>query len=210
MKNWRRGTINFHVGDFTTIPKKTLFSPKNPTGEKELSSKHEYELLVQDLTNQTENKEEQSQMQLEEKGRATAAGKQAEADLASGSESVKADKTSLSDTKSQCKLSAQEWTARKASAEQEVATIAKAVDILSGKFGFIQSFLQESAHSKDITEKEWEQRQKASTLLRKLSRNFNSFRLMQVASSAQDDPFVKVGSFVFVGGEGVTRFFLFC
>ena len=185
--------------DGNSIPERLLHLPIIlpwiiPPGEKELSQRHEHELLIQDITNQVQNKEEQSQMQQEEKGRATAAGKQAEADLAAASESLKADTTSLADTKSQCKLAAQEWTARKASAEQEMATIVKAVDILSGKFGFFQksSFLQRSSARKDISEKEWENRLKASAVLRKLSRNYNSFRLMQVATAAQDDPFVKV------------------
>lgn len=70
--------------------------------EREMSARHAYELLVQDLKNQQQNKEEQIAMLQEQQAKATAVGKQAEADLAGAQESLKADQGELTETKSGC------------------------------------------------------------------------------------------------------------
>lgn len=157
--------------------------------EKDMSARHAYELLVQDLTNQQQNKEEQVASLQEQQAKQTAVGKQAGADLATAQETLKADTEELTSTKGGCVKYAKEWSARKAEAEQEIAVIAQATDILNGKFGG-ESLLQVKV---DVnSENEFHKRAEAGQLLRKLSREFNSFGLMQVATSAQDDPFVKV------------------
>jgi len=67
-----------------------------------------------------------------------------------------------------------------------MATLDKAVEILSGKFSLLQTSSTKSSS------KNFEQREKAAALLRKLGHKFNNFGLLQAASSAQADPFVKV------------------
>lgn len=71
-----------------------------------------------------------------------------------------------------------------------VATLDKAVEILSGKFSLLQT------SSRKSSSKNFEQREKAAALLRKLGHKFNNFGLLQAASSAQADPFLKVRGLV--------------
>lgn len=157
--------------------------------ENEMNARHKHEMLVQDLKNQQANKEEQLGLAQENEGKAQAAAKQAEADLATASDAHKADKDELRSTKSGCKKYAKNWETENEEDKQEAAVIQQAIDILSGKFGG-NSFLQTSTKSR--SEHEFRARTDAANLLRRMSRQFNSFGFMQVATSAQDDPFVKV------------------
>lgn len=119
------------------------------------------------------------------KAKADAAANQAGADLAASSDNLKTDEADLSAKKSGCKKAAREFQERKASATEEVAAIDKASDVLNAKFG--GAFLQMSSETETF-----HRREQASSILRKLGRNFNSFALIQAANAAQDDPFVKV------------------
>jgi len=170
--------------------------------EAEMSARHKFELLNQDLKNQENSVADQVAALKETEAKATAGAKQAEADLATANETLDSDKKELTETKSDCASAAKEWAARKAEATEEISVITQAIDILSGKFGGLQvnksSFLQLSSstdqesrvQSKDA--QEYERRSNAAMILRRLSHEYNSFGLMQVAVAAQDDPFVKV------------------
>lgn len=169
--------------------------------EAEMSARHKFELLLQDLKNQENSVTDQVAALKETEAKATAAAKQAEADLATATETLESDKKEWSETKSDCASAAKEWAARKAEATEEISVITQAIDILSGKFGGLQvksSFLQISSstdqeqrvQSKDA--QQYERRSNAAMILRRLSHEYNSFGLMQVAVAAQDDPFVKV------------------
>jgi len=71
-----------------------------------------------------------------------------------------------------------------------MAVLQKAMDILSGKFSLLQtSSKRESSHNFD-------QRERAAAVLRRLGHKFNSFGFLQAAEAAQDDPFVKVRAMV--------------
>ena len=165
--------------------------------ETEMDKKHSYELLVQDLSNQINTKEDMLAAAKQNEGDSRAKAGQASAALAQTTEALEADKTQLADTKVDCRRAAEEWVARKASAEQEVEVLQKAVDVLSGKF----SLLQTSAKGKKSSllargHRNYEQREKASAILRQLGHKFNSFGLLQAAEAAQDDPFTKVRGLV--------------
>lgn len=169
--------------------------------EKEMNARHKFELLVQDLKNQENSITDQVSALKETEAKSTAAAKQAEADLATTTESLEADTADLSETKAGCAQYAKDWEARQASATEEISVIQQAIEILSGKFGLLQksasSFLQiasedETLVSKSVDAKDYERRSNAAMILRRLSHEFNSFGLMQVAVAAQDDPFVKV------------------
>jgi predicted nucleic acid-binding Zn-ribbon protein len=84
-------------------------------------------------------------------------------------------------------VAADEWTARKNSAEEEMATLQKAVDVLNGKFSLLQT--KTSLLRKN---KNYSQRDQVATILRRLGHKFNSFSMLQAAENAMDDPFVKV------------------
>lgn len=154
---------------------------------KEMESKHAYEMLAQDLKNQVQAKEEALANATQFKEDAAAAAGAAGAQFAQVSDTLEADKTTLADTKADCHRNADEWTARKASAEQEMEVLQKAVDILAGKF----SLLQISKRGDGFNS-----RSKASFLLRKLGHKLDSFGLLQAAQSVSDDPFVKVRAMI--------------
>eukprot|EP00392_Amoebophrya_sp_AT5.2_P012606 g12713.t1 len=157
---------------------------------KEMDAKHAYELLAQDLTNQIGTKEDMLAAAKQNQADAAEAAGKAGADFAATSDALEADKKQLADTKTDCHKAADAWTARKASADEEMSTLAQAIEILSGKF----SLLQTSAHKS--SSRNFEQREKAAALLRKLGHKFNNFGLLQAASSAQADPFVKVRALI--------------
>jgi len=138
------------------------------------------------LTNQIGTKEDMLAAAKQNQADAAEAAGKAGADFAATSDALEADKKQLADTKTDCHKAADAWTARKASADEEMATLDKAVEILSGKFSLLQTSSTKSSS------KNFEQREKAAALLRKLGHKFNNFGLLQAASSAQADPFVKV------------------
>lgn len=150
---------------------------------KEMDAKHAFEMLAQDLRNQIQAKEDalsNAKMYKEEAGAAAGA---AGAQLQTVNDSLQADKTALANSKVSCQKHAEEWSARKASAEQEVVVLQKAMDILAGKFSLLQ-----------VTKKgdQYDKRSRASGILRKLGHKLDNFGLLQAAQSVSDDPFVKV------------------
>jgi hypothetical protein len=168
--------------------------------EAEMSSRHKFELLMQDLKNTEENKGEQMSSAKEIGAKAEAAGKDAEAGAAEAADVLAADKKELRETKSGCAKAAKDWSAREAEAANEVAVIAQAAEILSGKFGTEEAFIQVHISGEDETR--FARRQAAAELLRKLGRQYNQFSMMQAAQSAQDDPFLKVRGMI---SEMITR-----
>merc|ERR1719362_2345953 len=130
-----------------------------------------------------------------------AAAKQNEADsreaagaassgLAEVNDSLASDEAALLDEKSDCKIYAEEWAARKESAEQEAEVLQKAADVLSGKFSLLQTGTSRTTLlSKN---RNYDQRDKVATILRHLGHKFNSFSMLQAAEKAMDDPFVKI------------------
>lgn len=164
--------------------------------QKEMSSRHAFELVMQDLKNIEENKSEQMAAAKETGAKADAKGKSAEATGAEAADTLSADKLELASTKAACAKAAKEWAAREADAIAEMGTLDKAVEILTGKFGRAEVPAEEEAfiqvHNQSEEESRFGRRQTASTLLRKLGRQYNAFALIQAAQSALDDPFVKV------------------
>jgi hypothetical protein len=158
--------------------------------EKEMSSRHKFELLMQDLKNTEENKGEQMSSAKEAGAKSAAKGKEAESAGAEAADTLASDKKELAGTKAGCAKAAREWSTREAEANEEMGVIAKAVEILSGKFGSEESFIQVNNSTEE--ESKFARRQAASQLLRKLGHEYNQFALIQAAQSAQDDPFVKV------------------
>lgn len=162
--------------------------------ETEMDKKHQYELLVQDLSNQINTKEDMLAAAKQNEGDSRAKAGQASSQLSQTTEALEADKTQLADTKVDCRKAAEEWVARKASAEQEVVVLQKAIDILSGKFSLLQTSARgtKSNISFLARHRNYEQREKAAAILRQMGHKFNSFGLLQAAEAAQDDPFTKV------------------
>merc|ERR1719217_298278 len=121
----------------------------------------------------------------------------AEGDLAETTKTKAADEEYSATLKTECELAASEWAARQASAKEEMAAIDKAKEILiSGVVAFMESGskLTKRADFDDDSESDAasETRVKLVKKIQSLGKQFHSFGLMQLASVAGSDPFVKI------------------
>jgi len=162
--------------------------------ENEMDKKHSFELLEQDLHNQVNTKEDMLAAAKQNEADSRAAAGAASASLSDVNEALSADETQLADTKSDCHTYANEWVARKSSADQEVEVLQKAMDVLAGKFSLLQTSTGASLLSRK--NRNYAQRDRVSTMLRHLGHKFNSFSMLQAAEAAMDDPFGKVRSLI--------------
>merc|ERR1719178_378935 len=121
----------------------------------------------------------------------------AEGDLAETTKTKAADEEYSENLKTECELAATEWASRQASAKEEMAAIDKAKEILvSGVVAFMESGskLTKKADFDDDSESDAasETRVKLVKKIQALGKQFHSFGLMQLASVAGSDPFVKI------------------
>merc|ERR1719178_193302 len=121
----------------------------------------------------------------------------AEGDLAETTKTKAADTEYSESLKTECEMAASEWASRQASAKEEMAAIDKAKEILvSGVVAFVQSGskLTKKADFDDDSESDAasEVRVKLVKKIQTLGKEFHSFGLMQLASVAGSDPFVKI------------------
>jgi uncharacterized coiled-coil DUF342 family protein len=152
----------------------------------ETKARHAFELIKQSLNDAVTNLGKQIEEAQSEKSTAEELKAKAEGDLSSTSASKAADEDFLANLNQECANKAQEWSERQRSATDELGALAKAKEILSGKFAFVQTAVKKtSLKSRDA-------RDRLSELLRKMGRKYNSFGLMQMAGAAKSDPFEKI------------------
>jgi len=150
----------------------------------ETNSRHAHELLTQSLTNQITTFTAELAAARQNLGTATAANGAAKRALAAEQDKKKADDTYLGSVNQDCADKSGIWNDRKASAEEEMRVLEEAKGILSkGVVVLLQT-------SSSVVESD--KRDRVVALLRGLGRRFNSFGLLQAASSANADPFEKV------------------
>lgn len=171
----------------------------------ENSSRHAYELLMQDLKTTQENKEKQREAAVENAAKADGAGKASAAKGAETADVLKEDKKELLMTQVECSKAAKDWSERRDDAEKEMSTIQQALDILTGKFGEPEkeeeaSFLQTHISGESVSL--FKKRQDASDILRSLGRKFQNAALTQLSESAYADPFVKIRGMI---GEMIAK-----
>merc|ERR1719387_2335032 len=120
-----------------------------------------------------------------------------EGDLVATKKTKAADEEYSSNLKTECETAAHEWAARQASAKAEMGAIDKASEILASG---VTALVQTGAHKKSLDDDSDDEeddpqsalRQKLITKIQRLGRKFHSFGLMQLASVASSDPFVKI------------------
>merc|ERR1719262_33458 len=122
----------------------------------------------------------------------------AEGDLAETKKTKAADEEYSANLKTECETAASEWAARQESAKAEMAAIDKAKEILvSGVVALVQSgskLTKKSDFDDDDSQSDAasETRAKLVRKIQSLGKKFHSFGLMQLASVAGSDPFVKI------------------
>jgi len=162
--------------------------------KKETADAHEFKMLESSLTGEIKHNNEKH-------GAATKAKAAAEETLSSSQEEqVATEKTKAADEeysttlKTECETSAHEWAERQASAKAEMAAIDKASEILaSGVTALVQMKTSKRDSEDDMEDDaQGEMRQKLVRTIQRLGKKFHSFGLMQLASVASSDPFVKI------------------
>jgi hypothetical protein len=154
----------------------------------ETNSRHAHELLVQSLTNQITTFNSELSAAKNNLASATAANGAAKRALAAEQDKKKADEEYLAATTSECDEKTASWGNRQEEANAEMAAIDQAKEILSkGVVVLVQTSASTARRSADN-----DKRDRVVALLRGLGRRFNSFGLLQAASSASADPFEKV------------------
>jgi len=165
--------------------------------KKEMADAHEFGMLDSSLKSEISHNQEKLSTATKTKAGAEESQANAEGDLAETQKTKAADEEYASTLNTECETSAKEWAARQASAKAEMAAIDKAKEILSSG---VVAFAQVGSSSKRVnfddadseSDATSEVRQKLVSQIQKLGKKFHSFGLMQLASVASSDPFVKI------------------
>jgi len=165
--------------------------------KKEMTDAHEFKMIESNLEAEISHNSEKTATATKAKASAEESKATAEGDLAETTKTKAADEEYSATLKTECELAASEWAARKASAAEEMAAIDKAKEILiSGVVAFMESGskLTKKADFDDDSESDAasETRVKLVKKIQALGKQFHSFGLMQLASVAGSDPFVKI------------------
>merc|ERR1719389_1516362 len=165
--------------------------------KKEMADAHEFKMLEQSLSGEISHNSDKTATATKAKAGAEESQATAEGDLAETTKTKAADEEYSSTLKTECELAASEWATRQASAKEEMAAIDKAKEILvSGVVAFVQegSKLTRKSDFDDDSESDAasETRVKLVQKIQTLGKKFHSFGLMQLASVAGSDPFVKI------------------
>jgi len=164
--------------------------------KKEMADAHEFKMLESALTGEIKHNSEKLSSATKAKAAATETVATSEGDLVATKKTKAADEEYSTGLKTECETAASEWAARQESAKAEMAAIDKASEILaSGVTALVQvkskrSFDFDSDSSE--SDEQSEVRNKLVKKIQKLGRKFHSFGLMQLASIASSDPFVKI------------------
>jgi len=181
--------------------------------KKEMEAQHNFNMVKQTLTTAISEGNERVKNSAAAKSSYGQKLESAKGDLVETTKTKAADEEYSETLKTECQIKASDWALRQKGAKGEMAAIEKAKDILqSGVKAFVQVSLgtRLKAHRKFSNENEEEEddsdaddeddeqarmgasRNKVITILKKLGRAHHSFKLMQIASSAATDPFVKI------------------
>merc|ERR1719421_907512 len=170
--------------------------------KKEMADAHEFKMLESNLQAEISHNSEKTSAATKSKASAEESKATAEGDLAETTKTKAADEEYSENLKTECELAATEWAARQASAKAEMAAIDKAKEILvSGVVAFVQSGTKLASKNtnkglnfddSDSDDAKDEVRVKLVQKIQQLGKQFHSFSLMQLASVAGSDPFVKI------------------
>jgi len=163
--------------------------------KKEMADSHEFKMLESSLNAEISHNMEKTSTATKTKASAEEALATAQGDLAETTKTKAADEDYSATLKTECETAASEWAERQASAKEEMAAIEKAKEILvSGVVAFVQSNSKLRLKSDDDTDSDETDmtRVKLVQKIQSLGKEFHSFGLMQLASVAGSDPFVKI------------------
>jgi chromosome segregation ATPase len=167
-------------------------SSLSSTRKDEMESAHAFAMLKQGL--EDEIKVAKKQLSQATQTRSTTEEEQysAETSLTETEETLASDTKYLAELKQSCSAKATEWAARQKQAGEETAAIEKAKEVLSEG---VKVLLQTGTRTKTRKLAAYggdDARSQVVGILRKLSKNAHSYKLMQLVASATSDPFGKI------------------
>merc|ERR1719359_1843689 len=158
-----------------------------------MASAHEFKMLDQSLTGEISHGNDKLSAATKAKAGAEETLSTSEGDKVATEASKAADEEYSTNLKTECETAAKEWAARQESAKAEMAAIDKASEILaSGVTALVQVRTNKSFDDDSEDDAQSEMRQKLVKHIQRLGKKFHSFGLMQLASVASSDPFVKI------------------
>jgi len=163
--------------------------------KKEMADAHEFKMLESSLTGEIKHNTEKAGAATKAKAGAEETLATSEEDLVATKKTKAADEEYSANLKTECETAASEWAERQESAKAEMAAIDKAKEILaSGVTALVQVKAKRSDDfdSDNESDQQSETRQKLVRTIQRLGKKFHSFGLMQLASVASSDPFVKI------------------
>merc|ERR1719160_1265344 len=164
--------------------------------KKEMADAHEFKMLESSLTGEIDHSKEKLSTATKAKASAEETLASSEEDLVATKKTKAADEEYSTNLKTECETAAHEWAARQESAKAEMAAIDKASEILaSGVTALVQMNTKRSFDfdaSSDESDAQSEVRQRLVHKIQSMGKKFHSFGLMQLASIASSDPFVKI------------------
>merc|ERR1719258_224711 len=160
------------------------------TRKDEMEAAHAYAMLKQGL-------EDEIAVNKKQLGEATLTRSTTEEELHSAEtalteekETLAADEKYLAEVKQDCETKAREWAMRQKQAGEETAAIEKAKDVLAEG---VKVFLQTSSTLRvKSADEAYDTRTQVVRVLRRVSKNVHSYKLMQLVASARSDPFGKI------------------
>jgi len=161
------------------------------TRKDEMEAAHSFALVKQSLEDEISVSKKQLSQATLEKSTTEEELHTAEEDLTTTKKVLADDEKYLAELKESCSAKATAWSIRQKDAGEETAAIEKAKEILSTG---VKVFLQTSSmtRTKDEDVEQAARRASAVKTLRGLAKNYKTFGLLELASSAQSDPFGKV------------------
>jgi DNA repair exonuclease SbcCD ATPase subunit len=166
--------------------------------KKEMGEAHEFKMLEQNLVNEITHSKEALSAATSAKSGAEEASSKAEGDLVATEKTKAADEAYAEEIKTECETKATEWEARQKSAKEELGALDKAKSILAEGVKALVQVQSSRRAGKSLTlnfddmDAVSDARQRISKKLRSMGMKFHSFALMQLASVASSDPFVKI------------------
>merc|ERR1719327_2381112 len=159
-----------------------------------MADAHEFKMLEQGLTGEITHGKDKLSAATKAKAEAEETLSVSEGDLVATKKTKAADEEYSANLKTECETAAKEWAARQESAKAEMAAIDKASEILaSGVTALVQVGTNKRSFDDDSEDDaQSEMRQKLVRHIQGLGKKFHSFGLMQLASVASSDPFVKI------------------
>jgi predicted nucleic acid-binding Zn-ribbon protein len=171
------------------------------TRSSEMKAVQDFKMLEQSLSNGITVGNDQISTAKSALGLTTEELNKAKGDLGETEASKAADEKTLAELKHDCEESAANWAQRQESARAEMGAINKAIEVLSEGVRVLlqtkstkrfKNVLDKYDDEADVEAPVQPARQRLADTLKGMSKKFGSFALMELASAAVSDPFVKI------------------